>query len=179
MTTVTLRRIRQRGQEAFEFGLVLLPLLTFVGLILDVSWAVWVKGTLQNAVRQGCRLGVTNRIPDGESATDLTTAVKNRVKYYAMGLLDAEDQAALIKVHYYQPPLENCVGAQCILVNMDASPDGNRGENIMVVAVEGYRFSMLLPLFMEETAYGEVPIAASSADRIEPTRNPPPKGAAP
>ena len=48
---------RQRGAEVMEFTLTFLPFLAMTFLLLDVAWAVFVKATLEYAVRAGVRSG--------------------------------------------------------------------------------------------------------------------------
>ena len=53
----------RKGAEIMEFTLVLLPLLAMIMVLMDISWAVFVKATLQGAVRNGVRYGIPSPVP--------------------------------------------------------------------------------------------------------------------
>jgi Flp pilus assembly protein TadG len=179
------RRRRSRGSELMEFTLVLLPLLGFIFLLLDVTWSVFVKSTLQQAVRVGARYGVTNPIAaDGSSNTPdgacLTESVKARVQESAMGLLKGASGLSSIKVRYYLPPAPN---SNDPIVEVSGLTSANAGGNIMVVSVENYSAALLVPIVMSGWAQKSItsPLVYTvrSADRIEPSRNPPCAGSSP
>jgi Flp pilus assembly protein TadG len=66
------RAFRLRGAEPLEFTLVLLPLLAMVTVLLDTSWAVFAKATLQRAVRIGVRGGTGGSGPAAGSTSAVT-----------------------------------------------------------------------------------------------------------
>lgn len=168
------RRRTQRGHQAIEFGLALIPLMTVLALILDVSWTIFAKSTLQNAVRNGCRLGVTNLLTEGENY--MVPAIKHRVQYMAMGLLGADDsdpRAALINVEYKESPDPACT-TDCQL--RPAAGVINQGGNFIMVSVENYQVAALLPIFFynnPNAMRSPLTVNAYSIDRIEPVRSPP------
>src|ERR1022692_5121216 len=49
----------RKGAEMMEFTLVFLPMLAMVLVLIDISWAVFAKSTLEYAVRTGVRSGIT------------------------------------------------------------------------------------------------------------------------
>lgn len=172
-------RARCRGSETIEFTLALLPLLMLTFLLLDVSWLIFIKSTLQQAVRAGCRFGITNLVPNG---SDLTTEIKNKVQSSALGFLNGASGRVKIHVHYWQPPDPGCTTA-CTATDVSASPVGNAGGNVVIVSVDNYSVIPLLPrIFSWNKAADQSPtqFSVASADRIEPWRGtPPPIGAAP
>jgi len=53
------RAVRCNGSELIEFTLAFLPMLAMVLFLLNVSWAIFVKSSLEYAVRAGLRYGIT------------------------------------------------------------------------------------------------------------------------
>jgi Flp pilus assembly protein TadG len=163
------RAFRSRGAEPLEFTLVLLPLLAMVTVLLDTSWAVYAKATLQRAVRIGVRTGITLTASQMATGACLTDTVKSTVQANSMGLLHGSSGLALIKVHYFQPPVVNSTSAAT-----DVSPnsDGDQPGNIMQVSVQGFSLVPLLPrIFNWNAAADKNPLVIQgvfSADLIEP-----------
>jgi Flp pilus assembly protein TadG len=52
-------RHRQRGAEILEFALVLAPFLALFTLLMDFSWAIFSKSSIQRAFRVAVDQGVT------------------------------------------------------------------------------------------------------------------------
>ena len=162
------RAFRSRGAEPLEFTLVLLPMLAMVTVLLDTSWAVYAKATLQRAVRIGVRTGITLTASQMATGACLTDTVKSAVQANSMGLLHGSSGLALIKVHYFQPPAINSTSAAA-----DVSPnsDGDQPGNIMQVSVQGFSLVPLLPrIFNWNAAADKNPLVIQgvfSADLIE------------
>ena len=155
-----------------EFCLVLLPLLSMVTVLVDSSWAVFAKASLQRAVRYGVRTGVTLTSSQMAQGACLTDTVKGIVQANAMGLLGSGTGAskyALIKVHYFQPPAANSNSAA---TDVSSHTDGDQPGNIMQVSVQSYSLVPLLPrLFNWKTTPDSNPLVIQgvySADLIEP-----------
>jgi Flp pilus assembly protein TadG len=163
------RAFRSRGAEPLEFTLVLLPMLAMVTVLLDTSWAVYAKSTLQRAVRLGVRTGITLTASQMATGACLTDTVKSTVQANSMGLLHGSSGLALIKVHYFQPPAINSTSAAA-----DVSPnsDGDQPGNIMQVSVQGFSLVPLVPrIFNWNAAADKNPLVIQgvfSADLIEP-----------
>jgi len=149
--------------------MVLLPMLAFVTVLVDTSWAVFTKATLQRAVRLGVRSGITLTSSQMATGACLTDTVKSAVQANAMGLLHGSTGLALIKVHYFQPPATNSSSAA---TDVSANSDGDQPGNIMQVSVQNYSLVPLLPrLFNWKTAADKNPLVIQgvySADLIEP-----------
>jgi hypothetical protein len=152
--------------------------MTFV--LLDVCWAVFVKSTLECAVRAGVRSGITITGTQATAAgSNLTAMVKATVQAKSMGILRGSSGLARIKVRYFRPPVEWSTAAA---VDVSTQTDGNSESNIMQVSVEGYSLPALLPRFFswkqaaDSAATG---VTAVAADLIEPSRDLPPIGVAP
>src|SRR5205814_2052937 len=89
-------RRRQRGSETLELTLVLLPVLAMAIVLLDTSWAIFAKSTMQRAVRVAVHTGVTltsSQIPPGSCLTDV---VKTTVQQNSLGLLSGSSRRSLI-----------------------------------------------------------------------------------
>ena len=149
------RVLRLRGAEPLEFTLVLLPLLAMVTVLLDTSWAVFAKATLQRAVRIGVRVGITQTFAQMAQGACLTDTVKGIVQSNSMGLLGSGTGSsgyALIKVHYFQPPT---TGSTSAATDVSTQSNGDQSGNIMQVSVQGYSVIALLPrIFTWKTAAG-------------------------
>jgi len=161
-----------RGAEPLEFTLVLLPLLAMVTVLVDTSWAIFAKATLQRAVRIGVRCGITLTSSQMATGACLTDTVKGVVQSNAMGLLGSGTGAsgyALIKVHYFQPPAPDSSSAA---TDVSANSNGDQPGNIMQVSIQNYSAVALLPrIFNWKTKADTNPLVIQgvySADLIEP-----------
>ena len=166
------RGFRCRGAEPLEFTLVLLPMLAMVTVLLDTSWAVYTKATLQRAVRIGVRTGITLTASQMGTGACLTDTVKGVVQSNAMGLLGSGTSAAnyaLIKVHYFQPP---AVSSSSAATDVSNKSDGDQPGYIMQVSVQNFSLNPLLPrIYKWQTAPDKTPMVLQgvySADLIEP-----------
>ena len=163
------RAFRSRGAEPLEFTLVLLPMLAMVTVLLDTSWAVYAKSTLQRAVRIGVRTGITLTASQMATGACLTDTVKSAVQANSMGLLHGSSGLALIQVHYFEPPAVNTTGA---VTDVSAASDGDQPGNIMQVSVQGFSLVPLVPrIFNWNAAADKNPLVIQgvfSADLIEP-----------
>ena len=135
------RRRHQRGQELIEFSLVLVPMFAMTFVFMDIAWGIYNKVAIEQAVRVGCRYGITNHIPDpyqpslcGSSST-LTDCIGQHVINAAPGVLQ---NATIV------PQGSTCSTAKCITVQYFA-PSGvaaagqlNQGGNIIEVQVTGF-----------------------------------------
>ncbi len=177
---MSLRTRRRRGAEMLEFTLTLLPMLAMIFVLLDVAWAVFVKSTLQYAVRAGVRREVTIT---GTQATAggacLTEIVKGVVQANSMGLLRGTTGLAAIKVNYLKPPAP---GSTAAAVDVSTQTNGNQPLNIMQVSVQNFSLAALAPrIYSWHSAPDKAAtiINAASADMIEPSRDVPCIGVAP
>jgi len=174
------RAHRRRGAEMLEFTLTLLPMLAMIFVLLDVSWGVFVKSTLQYAVRAGVRRGITIT---GTQATAggacLTEIVKGVVQTNSLGLLRGTTGLAAIKVNYLKPPPP---GSTAAATDVSTQANGNQPLNIMQVSVQNFALAALAPRvfsWREAPDKASTIINAASADLIEPSRDVPCIGVAP
>jgi hypothetical protein len=156
------RRHRTRGSETLEFGLVLVPMLGFVFLIIDLGWVVFSKSTLQHAVREGVRFGVTNNLAPGHSG--MRDSIRSVVQYNSMGLLAGTAGWNAIQVQYKEP-----VG----FTDITGAAGCNNSPNLLEVTVDNFSVVPLLPLLRSAAP---MVLRAISSDRMEacvPTGCPP------
>lgn len=119
-------RRSQRGAELIEVSLLIIPILGFVFITFDLSMVVFLRSTLQHAVREGVRYGVTSQVDSSGYADD---AIKNVVKRAAVGFLNTTAASNTIHVRYMSP--------------VDGSMTDNSKGNILHVSVEAYRYGPL------------------------------------
>src|SRR5580700_9875055 len=80
------RARRRKGSEMIEFTLVFLPMLMMILVLIDISWAVFVKSSMSFAVREGVRKGITITGTQATAAGGcLTDMVKTTVQQHALG----------------------------------------------------------------------------------------------
>ncbi len=181
------RRRRQRGADVIEFIYVLLPLLAMIMVIFDASWGIFIKATLQYAVRTGVRDGITITGTQATAASsNLTAMVKSDVQAHSLGLLNGATGLSYIQVHYLQQNSGSSTGvtdvSTCTAVTTGCPTIGNYPGNIMQVEVVSYPLSALsVRLYSWATAAQNSPTNMNvvSADEIEPSGDVPPIGTAP
>ena len=95
-------RQRRRGSEMVEFTLALLPLLMIMFTMIDISWSIFVKATLQYAVHMGLRQGITITGTQATTAgKTLTQIVKGTVQSQSLGILRGADGLSYIHVNFF------------------------------------------------------------------------------
>lgn len=162
----TIRKAGSRkGAELLEFTLAFLPLTAMIFLLLDASWAIYVKSTLAYAVHQGVRQGITIDSTQAAGST-LTSLVKTIVQQNAQGLLPGTNGLSKIHVDYYRVSSSDAT----TLTAVTQAGGGIMAGDIIQVSIQGYSLPALAPRI-----YGRAPpdnsptnIAAVAADRIEP-----------
>ena len=148
---------RRRGSVLVEAALATLPLLAFLFGIFDVAFAIFIKNTLEFAVRQGVRYAITSQTMPGMGQDD---SIKATVKNCTVGLLDSmspnHDGSRQITITYYNPTtLQPVAGA-----------GSNIGGNIVVVSASGLSWAWMVPVWRDNPA---LQFTAASADIMEAT----------
>jgi Flp pilus assembly protein TadG len=147
-----------------EFALVLTPFFALALTTIELSLPIFKKSTFENAVREGCRFGITYQTTfNGTTYTSMTSAIKAVVQANAMGFLS---DATVIHVNYFNSvSFADVTGSGTGVANADG--------NIIQVSVSGYTHSWIAPVawFWGSTTFQINPapltIAAVSADRLE------------
>jgi TadE-like protein len=147
----------RRGSVLVESTFTLLPLLALLFGVIDIAFAIFVKNTMQFAVRQGVRYAVTSQTLSG-MGQDLS--IKTVVDTYSMGLLDGmsanHDGMASISINYFDP----------ISLSQLNGAGSNVGGNIVVVSCNGLSWAWMVPLLRNSAP---MRFSVSSADIMEAT----------
>ena len=122
------RKSRESGSQVMEATFVIIPLLLMTFLMLDLSMVIFVRTTMQEAVREGARYAITGQNTFGTCQDDSIKAV---VQYHALGFLKPSSAASTIHVQFVNPS----TGGQ----------GTNAYGNIVNVKIEGYKYSALAP----------------------------------
>ena len=146
------RRKNQRGNAVVEASFILVPLFGLTFLLLDLSMAMFVRSTLQNAVRQGVRYAITGANDTGPCQDDSIKAV---VKANAFGFLNTTSAAATMHVHFINP--------------VSGALSSNAYGNIVGVTVEGLPFTPWAPY---QHSAASVPLYARAYDMMEAVPQP-------
>jgi Flp pilus assembly protein TadG len=154
-----MNRNRQRGAELVEFSLVVIPLFGILFLVVDLSWMLFARATLQFAVREGVRYAVTGQTMSGMGQD---SSIRTVVQQYSMGILAGSSGASKIAIAYFNPN------------NNLASTTSNAGGNVVQVSVAGVSVSPMAPLFRSGSPLS---MTAVSSDVVEssPGGTPPPR----
>jgi Flp pilus assembly protein TadG len=173
------KRNGRRGTELIEFTLVLLPLLSILFVLVDVSWAIFAKSTIMYAVRTAVRTGITITGTQATAAGEtLTQMVKDNVQANALGFLNDTTGRGYIQVHYFMQDSTSSTG----LTDVSTQLNGNAPGNLMQVSVNNFPLPGLVPrIYNWFTAADKsaTNLNAISADKIEPSGDTPPIGKAP
>ena len=151
------RNRRRRGSALVEGALATLPLMAFLFGIFDVAFAIFIKNTLQFAVRQGVRYAITSQTMPGMGQD---ASIKTTVINCTIGLLNSmspnQNGMNQITITYYNPTTLQAV----------TGVGSNIGGNIVVVSASGLSWAWMFPLLRSNAA---LQFSASSADIMEAT----------
>ena len=152
------RRCPRRGAQIVEASFVFLLLLAIFWLLIDTAWVIFIKATLQHAVREGCRYAITSQT-DAIHGLGHIDSIKQVVRHHAMGLI-SDDDMDKIHVRFYEPGSLQEV-------------NDNRGGMLVVVSIENYELRPLVALLKSGDP---VQISVRAGDRMEasPSGIPPP-----
>ncbi len=152
------RQPSNRGAQIVEASFVFLLLLGLFWLLIDTAWVIFIKATLQHAVREGCRYAITSQT-DTIHGLGQIASIKEVVRRHAMGLI-GDDDLDKIHVRFYEPGSLQEV-------------NDNRGGMLVVVSVENFELRPLVPLLKSGDP---IQISVRAGDRMEasPFGIPPP-----
>ena len=108
------RRRKNSGHTILEASFIILPFMAIFFALFDFSMAIFLKNTMQFAVRQGVRFAVTSlvQVDENNLALGHDASIKNEVSKYSMGFLNYVAPsgatrpcagAACISIKYYNP----------------------------------------------------------------------------
>ena len=153
----------RRGSVLVESALSTLPMLALLWGIFDIGFAIFVKNTMNFAVRQGVRYAITSQTMPGLGHD---ASIKTRVKECSLGLADAlspnHDAMSAISITYYDP----------ITLAVVTGAGSNAGGNIVVVSADNLSWAWMVPLLRDKTP---LQFSVASADIMEgsPVGGPP------
>ena len=145
------RRSKESGNAMLEMGFVFVPLFAILFAISDYSMAVFMRATLQHAVREGVRYAVTFQTIGGLCQDD---SIKQVVKSSSAGFLNSTHDS-LIFVKYHAPTN---------LTTVVTGAGSNAAGTIVEVSIENYSHNWIAPLLRSNTPLS---ITVAAADRTE------------
>ena len=158
------RKRGERGASLIEFALVIIPLLGLMFGIIAVSWIIFVQNTIQEAVREGVRYGITGQTMSGKGLNDSITQV---VQNYSFGFLtqnpNCPNSNPQVAINYYSP-------SDLSTPISDASADS--GGNILQVSVTGVNLCGVILIARPDAG---ITLSAAASDVMESS----PSGGAP
>lgn len=139
-----------------EFALILLPLLAFTFLLMDASWLIFARATLQHAAREGVRFGVTGQIVSPASC--LGDSIRQVVVANAFGFVPPSTAASMVAITYYNPDT----------LAVQTGNGSTAGGNVIQVSISGLNVSSLLPLWHSTNP---ITLGAAASDVLESPPN--------
>jgi Flp pilus assembly protein TadG len=156
---------QEAGHTMMEATFIMLPFLAMFFALFDFGLAIFLKNTMQFAVRQGVRYAITSQIQMDQFGSPLghDASIKNVVKQYSMGFLNyvAPTGASrpcsglgCISIKYYNPTtLTEVTGV-----------GSNAGGNVIQVSANNLTYAWMVPLLRSATP---LQFSVSSADVME------------
>jgi len=113
-----------------EVCLILTPLLLITFLLLNLSMAIFLRSTFQQAVREGARYAITGQTTSAGACHD--TSIKAIVAQNALGFLNT-GRPGFSSMHVrFRNPTTGAIGSNAV-------------GNIVQVSVENYQYGPLAP----------------------------------
>lgn len=122
---------RRRGATIVEMSFVVIALFGLLFLLMDLSWVVFAKASVQHAVREGCRYAVTSQTLSGMGHV---ASIREVVRRNSMGFISGSQMDSIQVRFYSADTLQLLSGA-----------GSNAGGNLVVVAVENFEVRPLIP----------------------------------
>ena len=154
--------------------MVMVPMLALFFALFDFGMAIFLKNTIQYAVRQGVRYAVTSQVQlDGSNnSIGHDASIKNVVAHNTMGFLNYIAPTGMGRP---------CAGQSCIQIRYYSpktllevtGPASNSGGNIIQVSAENLTWAWMVPLLRSAAPLN---FSVSSADIMEASLNGIPPG---
>jgi len=142
------RKSSERGQTAIEAGLTTVLLFALIFLVMDLAMLVFVRSTLQQAVRDGVRVGVTGRLIG--STIYLNDSIRAATQASALGLLNGTEGACRIQISYFNPET--------------GQPSTGTQGDLLMVSVNNFSYTPLGAILRSADPFS---ITVSSSDIME------------
>lgn len=142
------RRSSSRGSSIVEAALCLIPFMAVTVGIIDVSLGIYIRETMQHAVREGTRYAITYRTIDGMCHIP---SIKKVVKTHAIDFLSDAQVDTHVKVKFYLP-------------DGSAESGENKPGHLVEVSIENFEWKWIAPIW-----HGKQPfkITVRSSDKME------------
>jgi len=150
----------QGGATFVEAAFIILPLMVILLGIIDFGLAVFVKATLQHAVREGVRYAITYQTISGMGHD---ASIQEIVRRNCMGFLSAQQAAEKVRIRYYNPSLYNPANPGEWGGALVTGVGSNAPGNIVEVAIEEYRWGFIMPTFFRSP----LSLGARASDKME------------
>jgi Flp pilus assembly protein TadG len=142
------RKSGERGSQVLEASFVFVPIMLLTFLMINLSMAIFMRTTMQEAARVGARYAITAQNTPGPCQDDSIKAV---VKAHAVGLLGTTTEAATIHVQFVDP--------------VSGGQGSNAPGQIVNVKIENYLYNPVVPFQgLNSIRY----VSATASDVIEP-----------
>lgn len=160
------RRHGQRGAEALVGALVMMMILPLMFMIVDIAWGIFIKVSLQHAVREGVRYAITSQTASDGSGGSLghLASIKSVTLKAAGGMMAGQEDKLTVK--FYDS------GSSSLAEDLGSTR--NRGGNIVMVNIENYEYRPLIPVYkigdlqkLEILEDPPIRITVHAADRME------------
>lgn len=138
----------QKGNTIVESAFVMIPLFAIIFGIADFGLMIFMRSSLQHAVREGVRYAVTYQTKDGMGHD---ASIKAVVQEQAMGFLNNEESLESLVIRYYDPSTMQEVA-------------NNAPGNLIEVSVENYVWGWLAPFLRSASP---LYVTVRSSDRME------------
>jgi Flp pilus assembly protein TadG len=136
--------------------MVLLPLMAFVFLLMDTSWVIFARATLQHAAREGVRFGVTGQIL--APATCLGDSIRQVVVANAFGFVPSTKASSMVTVTYSSP------SSGAVVTGSGATAGGN----VLQVSISGLNVKSFAPVWKSASP---ISLYATASDVLESPPN--------
>lgn len=171
--SIRARKRKQSGATMVEAAVIFLPFFALWFALFDFGMALFLKNTMQFAVRQGVRYAVTSQTASGMGQDASIKSVVNTYSFGFLGYLtenshcsgtgvSGDPGTACITINYYHqdttttPPTITQVGT--------TGTGGNDAGNICQVVASSLTYNWMIPLMRSANAYT---FTVSSADIME------------
>ncbi len=149
-----------------EGSFVIIVFLALFFALFDFGIAIFVKNTIQFAVREGVRYAVTSQTQtSGGSPLGHDASIKNVVNQYSFGFLNYAAPTGVgrpcsgtgcIYIRYYNP----------VTLTEVTGVGSNSGGNVVQISAENLSWTWVVPLLRSA---GPLSFSVASADRMEPS----------
>lgn len=166
---------RRSGHVMVEGATILIPFLALFFALFDFSMAIFLKNTMQFAVRQGVRYAITSQVQQDSGGNNLghDASIKNVVSQYAFGFLNyvaptgtgrtCSGQGCIV-IQYFRSQT-NATTGQPELVEVTGT-NSNAGGNVVQVSANNLTYAWMVPLLRTSSP---LQFSVSSADVMEPS----------